>query len=90
MVIYKYHINTAERDLLNLPIGAEILSVQVQNGRIYLWALVDEMARLEPRLFAVYGTGNKMPNARRDVGKFLATLQLDGFVWHVFELESAE
>ena len=41
--IFKYELIVADHSKLCLPIGARILSVQVQRGTVCLWAIVDEL-----------------------------------------------
>lgn len=69
---------------LEMPIGAEILTVQEQNGHAQMWALVDPYAENEEREFAVYGTGHKIPDSP---GAYVGTFQLNEgtLVFHVFE-----
>ena len=83
MRIYKYTLEVTDYQSLALPINAQILDIQAQNETICLWAIVDESAPPEHRYFAVYGTGHPLPDA---IGLYLATVQRDGFVWHIFEL----
>jgi hypothetical protein len=52
-VIYKYEVDT----IVVMPIGAEILTVQLQNGKPWIWALVDKNNQLEERNFDIRGTG---------------------------------
>lgn len=80
-----YPFNVEERVPLELPQGAQILSVQVKGGTPCLWALVDPEAALEPRPLRVSGTGWEVE--RGHLGHFLGTIQLrDGaLVFHVFE-----
>lgn len=67
-----------------MPIGAEILSVQVQRGNPHMWALVDPEAPCEVRTFRILGTGYIELGAP---GQHLGSFQLnDGaLVFHVFE-----
>ncbi len=39
--VYKYPLRVNDRQIVKLPKGAEILSVQIQRGDICLWALID-------------------------------------------------
>lgn len=41
--IYKYPLETADRQKLILPKGAQILTVQEQHGQPYVWALIDPL-----------------------------------------------
>ena len=84
--IWKFNVTQAliEPITLELPGGYEILSLQVQNGHICFWALVDpEAPKLESR-FAIYGTGHDVP---AEPGEFIGTVQMFGgnLIWHVFE-----
>ena len=73
---------------VEMPINAEILTIQVQHGNVYLWAIVDsEDQEREIRIFENIGTGHTIPD---DIGvnrKYIATYQLEGgaLVYHVFE-----
>ena len=70
-------------DVIEMPEGAEILSVQTQHDQPCLWALVDPDAPMERRTFNVVGTGIPFEGD----GQFLGTFQLlgGGFIGHVFE-----
>lgn len=69
---------------LDLPRGAEILSVREQGGNICLWALVDPQADQTTRRFVVIGTGHAVPDGPL---WFLGTAHLAGgqLDFHVFE-----
>jgi hypothetical protein len=83
MKIYKWTLKLLDRQIIPMPEGSEILTVQAQNGVPCLWAVVNETAQPVPRVIAIYGTGNPMPEM---YGKYIASFQQVGFVWHVFEL----
>lgn len=72
-------------NVFNVPIGAEILSAHEQRGEVSLWMLVDPSAEREPRRFASFWTGAKIPDTPI---KFIGTVHLDGgaTVFHVFEI----
>lgn len=68
-----------------MPVGAMVLSVQVQRMMPYIWALVDpDLPPLEERLFYVVGTGHPLSD---NPGKYIGTFQLleGGLVFHLFE-----
>lgn len=69
--------------VVEMPNGAEVLTVQTQNDQPCLWALVDTDHDIIRRVFDVFGTGHIMPRS----GKYIGTFQLDGgaFMGHVFE-----
>lgn len=81
--IYKYNLDLTERQTLNLPKGRKFLDVQVQNGKIVIWLLVDPNAELIGQQFRIIGTGQRLNSI--PTGQYLGTVQLDSFVWHLFE-----
>ena len=70
---------------IDMPAGAQVLSVREQGGAICLWALVDPAAPLEARRFIWVGTGHRMPDEAPLT--YLGTGHLDqgALVFHVFE-----
>jgi hypothetical protein len=81
--IYKYTISRS--GVVEMPVGAKILHVGCQGSEIMLWAEVDTGNANENRLFEVFGTGFQIPI---DIGvsrKYLATVFVGSFVWHVYE-----
>ena len=79
--IYKYELKEGS---VEMPIGAKILTIQTQNNRPYIWALVDIDVECEFRNFAIVGTGHDFPEA--DDFTYINTIQDGPFVWHIFEL----
>ena len=82
MKIFKYILPTYECHV-SMPLGANILSCQMLDGKICVWAKVDENKELEQRRFVIYPTGNTIDDSLNL--KFIATVQDDWLVWHVFE-----
>jgi len=83
--IWKYPLRTIDGQDLSMPIGAEILTVQIQYDIPCLWAVVDDARPKEDRHIEIYGTGHEMrPLTSR---KYIGTYQLtfEGLVFHVFE-----
>jgi hypothetical protein len=82
-IIHKYHI-TPSVTSISMPVGAEIISVQIQQGCIAVWAEVDPIAPIEKVQFMVIGTGHPIEPVPR---KFIGTVQLhDGdLVLHVYK-----
>ena len=84
MRIWKWVLLVTDAQTLMMPKGAKLLDVQVQDGICCLWALCDEEAKREERHFAIYGTGNPMPD---NPGEYIATFQYRGsLVFHAFEI----
>ena len=82
--IWKYSINPRQNKI-QMPSGAQILSIQTQRGEPQLWALVDPNNKKETRILQVYGTGWDMPEFP---GKYLGSFQVEKetLIFHVFDL----
>lgn len=90
--VWKFPVGVADEFDLEMPTGAQILSVQVQGdgnspADVCMWAIcpTHPSAGVEVRKFCVYGTGHWHPNISEL--KFIGTFQLFGgsFVGHLFE-----
>lgn len=82
MKIYKYQLQTATTQSVYMPLGAQILSIQTQNEIICIWVMVEEHKPQVQRVFQIVGTGQGFDQNR----KYLATVQLGSYVWHIFEI----
>lgn len=85
-VIWKFAIRPADRLGVEMPRGAEILSVQVMGGDPYLWALVDPEGEKELREFRLLPTGALFDPANL---RFCGTFQIaaaGSLVFHLFEI----
>jgi len=83
--IWKFNFPIRDEFQLQMPKGAEILSVQIQHEKPTLWAICDTESKNETRNFSIYGTGHPInPNGK----KFIATFQManGSLVWHLFEI----
>lgn len=84
--IWKFRLGSGPRGVseVEMPAGAQVLCVQAQGGEPCVWAVVDQDAARERRVFLTYGTGHQHEAIR---GKYVGTYQLlDGaLVFHVFE-----
>jgi len=85
VIIYKYELKILGFQVLEMPEGSQVLSVGNQRGKVCLWAMVDPAAPVSLRAFEVFGTGNPMPDDEILGRKFIGTVIVDPFVWHVFE-----
>lgn len=83
--IWKFPLTVTDRQKVVMPKGAQILHVASQYEIPCLWALVDEYAEKEERLFAIFPTGNVRFDAAnaKHVGSFI--LSGGAFVGHIFE-----
>jgi hypothetical protein len=58
--IFKYQMPVLEKFSMSLPINAEILRVEDQNGMFWMWAVIDTNVETETRL---YGIQNRRANS---------------------------
>jgi len=82
-VIYKYELAVLDHQQVSLPNGYEILTVQMQHGKPFLWAKVDpERSAYEVKII-IRGTGHLFLD--NDL-KYISTFQMHGgdLVFHAF------
>lgn len=84
ITVFKYPLALGH-NIVELPWGSTILTVQFQIDQPCMWALVDTENEKEQRLINVIGTGFDMCNA--PIGDYIATFQTAGgaLVWHAFD-----
>ena len=87
MKIYKYPVPINDQFTIEMPLGAKILSFQMQNDLPMLWAAVWENSSSEERKFQLCGTGHDIDMDL--VKSFIGTVQMyrHSFVWHLFEMK---
>lgn len=84
--IFKYPCySTTGSFTLDLPIGAQLLCVQLQNNRPMVWALVDPEALKEPVEFTIFGTGHPISDEFLLHNDYVVSFQHGIFVWHLFK-----
>ena len=83
--IWKYELQVTDMQPVEMPKGAELLSVANQNGTLCLWAKVDADKERETRHIEIIGTGNPIPQDMGVDRRFIGTAVVNPFVWHVFE-----
>ncbi len=85
--VWKFPLLVTDSQAFHMPMGAVVLHVDVQRGEAMFWALVETDRPVEPRHFAVYGTGHPMANDGSTLvhcGSFL--LNEGNLVFHLFEV----
>lgn len=82
--IYKYELNEQGVQTLKMPKGAEVISAIEQNNKVIVYAIVDITKENEEREFSVIGTGWNIPDELLESNKFIGTVKVGIFVWHVF------
>lgn len=85
--IWKFDLLVQDQTNVEMPDGAEVLSVQPTStpAVLQLWATVDPDAPKVRRRFEVRGTGHPLGA----VGPHIATVQAGMLVWHIFEAVKA-
>jgi hypothetical protein len=79
--IWKFPLHLAETNVLDVPLGAEVLHVGDQMGTVTIWAKVDPTAEKRALKIIIAGTGHVVPP---DAQIFLGTVQQPPYVWHLF------
>ena len=87
--IWKYPLEITNAQIIKMPKGAKILSVQIQNKKPCIWVMVDPDNDLLPKTLYSIGTGfNVDDEIDNDIEtRYIGTYQVQGgsFVFHVFE-----
>lgn len=86
MTIWKFELQEVSHQEITMPLGAQILCVQVQHDKPCLWVLADPCALpAEERAIEIRGTGQSLTGAG---GRYIGTYQLsdEQCVGHVFEV----
>jgi len=82
--IFKYELEVTDIQHPKLPLGYEILSAGEQNGKLFIWALVNSKNTPINTTIAIVGTGNPIMFNIDDF-TFINTIQCaNGLVLHVF------
>lgn len=84
--IYKYPIEITNKQTFPMPVGSNILTVQVQNGKPFIWAMVDTAVPTEEVAIRVYGTGHPILDSSNL--EYIGTFQSmygGNLVCHVFK-----
>lgn len=83
--IWKFKVEN-EDCKIDMPVGADILSVAEQGGHMFIWAMVDKEAKRETRHFNVFGTGHIIKV--NPLMYFIGTVFMkNGLVFHAFEIK---
>ena len=83
LTVWKYSLNSKASQLIHMPQGAQVLTVQMQDGSPTIWALVDPAAGLEEHIIEIHGTGH--PIVSEEMGRYVGTFQDGWYVGHVFD-----
>ena len=81
--IYKYSLELLDFQKVEMPEGFEILTAQIQNGVLCIWAIVNPENKTTKVEFEILSTGEQMEQERR---RYVGTAQDGALVWHVFQI----
>lgn len=84
--IFKYPLEVEDKQVVMMPVDAQILCIQVQHGTPCIWALVDPaLAASQERTLLTFGTGHELPTGLEL--SYIGTYLVHGgnLVFHVFE-----
>jgi hypothetical protein len=89
--VLKYVLHEVREQEIQLPAGAHILHVDMQEDtrgvrRLTLWAFVDASQPEEKRLIWILGTGHATPEGKHFY-KHISTVFDRHLVWHIFEVQ---
>lgn len=83
--VYKYELAPLERQVVEMPRGAKVLSFHANDDRPCIWALVEtEMPTVGKTVYLV-GTGRPIPDSPTEL-RFIGTALFHGdtVVYHLF------
>ncbi len=85
MPIWKYPIPIEDSFEIEMPQGARVLSVDTQDGKPYIWVLVNTSSPKGLRPFRLLGTGH--PSDDVGTSRFVGTFQMRNgdLVYHLFD-----
>ena len=89
-VIWKYQLKITDHQHIEMPCEHNILSVAVQNGVLCMWAEVNPDAYLTEVDIEIIGTGNPIYHTVDYERKFIGTVIMNPFVWHVFRVDKSK
>lgn len=83
--IWKYPLEITDKQQILMPKGAELLSLQAQDGNPKIWVLVNpEQKETDKFDIYMYGTGHLIDGQAMKNRAFLGTFQHGPLVFHVF------
>ena len=81
--IIMYGLKGREREVIEIPKDAVILSAKILLGSVILWVKIDsENKALSPRMFRIISSGINFDDAGLT---YIDSIEKDGYVWHIFE-----
>ncbi|AUR82382.1 hypothetical protein NVP1023O_73 [Vibrio phage 1.023.O._10N.222.51.B4] len=87
--VWKFPLKVADEQYIDVPVGAEPLKAEMQNGELCLWMLVQPSSNKVTKKVHVHGTGHNVDDALT-LGDYVDSFMMhDGaLVFHVFVTEN--
>lgn len=90
-VIWKFTVDPFENGTAEMPVGAKVIHVHEQNGKIRVWAECNPQAETVTRRFLIVPTGGPAPVAC----DYLGSVHVGGedgrmYVFHLYDFGEAE
>jgi len=84
--VWKFPLQATGVQKIRMPRDSTILTIQVQDRFICLWALIETDKELVDRFFIIAMTGKPLPDK---IERYIGTFQIpqQKFVGHVFEIK---
>lgn len=84
--IYKFELAITDEQEILMPAESEVLpTVQIQNGKVVIWAKCTPSDKTKKVTIMTYGTGNPIPDEiTYKKLQYIGTYQNGWFVGHVF------
>ncbi len=89
--IWKFPIAITNFTAIEMPLSAEILTVQEQFNEPMMWALVDSDEVTEIRIFELFAIGQQVAEVgEHEERVYINTFQTDwgNYVFHLFEIKA--
>jgi len=84
--VHKFELEIGA-NILEIPLGFEVLTVDEQHGKICLWAEVETKNEKHTESFTVFGTGHEIESNSGIGHSYLGTVRFKhmNLVWHVYK-----
>lgn len=84
--IWKFDLEVADRQEIDMPAGSEILSVANVDAKLRLWAIVGPGEDMLKRVINIAGTGHPAIGVHDKANHIGTVIAMGGrLVWHVFD-----
>ena len=85
--VFKYSVLFDDYFIIDLPLRAKILNVDMQGSKLVLWALVNPEFPTKERRFRLAGTGHLIEEDTTQL-EYINSFKMQGgtFIFHVFEI----